>query len=65
MPLTTEKEETKLTEELVSENGDNINWNYISHIVDINEIWEEFDRKIKLIIKKFLKLCNSLNKESH
>ena len=43
---------SNLTEELVSEKGDNIDWDYESNTLEINEMWEELNGKIKSIIKK-------------
>ena len=34
----------------MSEKGSNIDWNYSSHTFDVNEMWEELNRKIKSII---------------
>ena len=47
---------TKLLEEFVSDKRDNIDWNYSPNIMDVNEIWEELSRKIKLKKKIFRKL---------
>ena len=53
---------SKFTQVLVSKKGDNIDWDYKSNTLDINEMWEELNRKIKSII---LKLQNSLKKKIH
>ena len=46
----------KLYENLVSEKGDNIDWNYNSNTLDVNdvnEMWKEFNRKMKSIMQIF------------
>ena len=56
----------KFTEELVSQKGDNIDWAYKSHALGISKVPKELNKKIKSIIRIFLKfLKNSLNQETH
>ena len=43
-------------EELVSEKGDNIDWNYCFNTLDVNEMWDELNWKIKSIINNILEV---------
>ena len=47
-----QRKRSKLREDLVSEKGDNTDWNYKSNTLEIKEMLKELNRKIKSIMKK-------------